>query len=262
MTTYHNWQLAIDNRIATLTLNRPKALNCLTPDTLHELRDISQMLNENRDVWAVILEAEGDHFSVGVDVKSIRGMVGQNEGAFRRNLRDLQDCLDAFEAIRQPTIGKISGYCIGGGLLLAMTCDFRIADETATFHLPELRLGIAVLMGTQRLTRVAGMANTKAMVLLAERFDAQQAMAYGILNDVVGQGELDDAVQHLAEKFLKLPPRTVSVAKRIIEEGDTLSLRKSQDLEINLQATLLNSPDFEEGVNAFFEKREAQFKGE
>jgi len=262
MTDYQNWTLDIDQQIATLTLNRAEQMNALTTETLHELRDIAISLRDNRDVWVIILQSAGEHFSAGVDVNHIQVMVGQDETAYRENLRDLQDCLDTFEALPQPIIAKIRGYCIGGGLLLACCCDFRVADESAMFHLPEVQLGIAVIMGTQRLTRIAGIPNTKEMVLLAERFDATKAQSYGLLNSLVESEELDELADDLAIRFTKLPPRTVSIAKQIINQGAIMPLSESQELEMDLQATLLDSPDFKEGVDAFFEKRASQFTGE
>lgn len=194
-------------------------------------------------------------------MSQIQEMVGQDEQAYRDNLRDLQDCLDTFENLPQPIIAEIRGYCIGGGLLLACCCDFRVADTTASFHLPEVQLGIAVIMGTQRLTRIAGIANTKEMVMMAERFTAEEAKAYGLLHNLVQPEELDQITEDFAIRLSQLPPRTVRIAKQIIDEGATMTLRESQDLEIELQATLLDSPDFAEGVSAFFEKRSASFTG-
>jgi len=262
MTDYENWILEIDQPIATLTLNRAEHMNSLTTDTLHELRDIAHELRDNRDVWVIILQSEGENFSVGVDVNQIQVMVGQDETAYRDNLRDLQDCLDTFESLPQPIIAKVKGYCIGGAVLLACCCDFRLADHSAMFHLPEVQLGIAVIMGTQRLTRIAGIANTKEMVMLAERFDAEKAETYGLLHHLIDADELDEFAEDLAIRFTKLPPRTIAIAKQIIDKGATMSLRDSQDLEIDLQATLLGSADFKEGVEAFFEKRSAHFTGE
>ena len=262
MTDYKNWILEIDRPIATLTLNRAEQMNSLTSDTLHELRDIAKSLHNNQDVWVIILQGAGEHFSVGVDVNQIQMMVGQDETAYQENLRDLQDCLDTFEALPQPIIAKLKGHCIGGGLLLACCCDFRVADDTVRFHLPEVQLGIAVIMGTQRLTRIAGIPNTKEMVMLAERFNAEKAKSYGLLHNLIDPEELDEVAEDLAIRFTKLPPRTVSIAKQIIDQGATMPLRESQDLEADLQASLLNSPDFKEGVDAFFEKRSAQFIGE
>lgn len=262
MTDYQNWLLDIDQHIATLTLNRAEKLNALTADTLHELRDISQHMAENPDVWVIILQAAGDHFSVGVDVNQIQAMVGQDETAYRDNLRDLQDCLDRFEGLPQPKIAKLKGHCIGGAVLLACCCDFRVADHSVNFHLPEVQLGIAVIMGTQRLTRIAGIPNTKEMILLAERFNADKANQYGLLNNLVTAEELDEVAEDIAIRLSQLPPRTVAIAKQIIDEGANLSLRASQDLEMDLQAGLLDSADFKEGVDSFFEKRSPSFTGE
>lgn len=261
MPTYHHWLITTDNHIATLTLNRPAALNLLTPETLYELRDIAHELRDNPDVWAVILQGAGDHFSAGVDVSTIGGMVGQEHAAYAANLRDLQDCLDEFEALPKPKIARIRGYCIGGGLLLTLCCDFRIADETAKFHLPEVKLGIAVIMGTQRITRLVGAAVAKEMILLAERFNADTAYRYGLLTKLVKEDELDDTVTQFADRFRHLPPRTLEVANTIIDKGAAMTLRESQELEIELQANLLTHPDFAEGVQAFFEKRPAKFVG-
>ncbi len=258
---YANWVLTIDEHIAALTLNRAEALNSITPETLRELRAITTEVRTNRDIWAVIVQGAGEHFSVGVDVRAIGTMIGQESAVYRSNLRDLQDCLDQFEALEKPTIASIRGHCIGGGLILALCCDFRIADETARFCLPEVRRGIPVVMGTQRVTAIAGKAATKTMVLLAEPFDAQQAFAYGLLHQVVPGGTLDAAVQTLANKFRTLPPRTVNAAKRIIDQGAEMSLRESQELEIELQEELLHTTDFAEAVAAFFEKRAPRFTG-
>ena len=147
-------------------------------------------------------------------------------------------------------------------MLLALCCDFRVASRRTIFSLPEVRLGIPVLWGTQRLTRVAGVAAAKEMILLGERFDASAAQAYGLVHKVVPPDELDITVATLAVKLQKLPPRTVGVAKRIINMGYRLSMRESQDLEIEAIAELTDSPDLREAIESFFEKRQPRFTGE
>lgn len=174
----------------------------------------------------------------------------------------MQRALDEFEALEKPTIAKLHGFCIGGGLLLALCCDFRVASQKTIFALPEVKLGIAVLMGTHRITRVAGMPTTKELILLGERFDAQTAQTYGLVHKVVPPDRLDAAVNTLAAKFRKLPPRTTGIAKRIINQGYHLSLRESQNLEIDAQAELLDSPDFREAVESYLERRQPRFTGE
>ena len=117
-------------------------------------------------------------------------------------------------------------------------------------------------MGTQRVTRVAGVAATKEMILLGKRFNARTAQAYGLLHSVVPPNELDAAVAALAERFQTLPPRTVGIAKRIIDVGHNLSMRDSQDLEIDAQAELFDSPDLREAIESYLEKRQPRFTGE
>lgn len=259
--TYQNWLFDIQDHVATITINRPKKLNSLSVDTLHELREISRELQNNIDVWCVVIQGMGDNFTAGVDVKQIGAMVGQDKAGFAESLRDLQDCIDQFEAISKPKIAKIKGHCIGGGVVLATCCDFRVADTTARFHVPEVQLGIGVIMGTQRITRICGIANTKEIIILAEPFDAQKAQSFGLLHRLAEPENLDAAVAVITKRICQLPPRTLSISNRIIDEGEKMSLRDSQELEINLQAELLDSPDLKEAIASFFEKRSPKFVG-
>lgn len=259
--SYHNWNLTHSERIATLTLKRPEALNTLTPQTLHELRAISQDLAARDDIWAVVVQSEGPHFSAGVDVSAIAGMIGPPAAEVRDNLRDLQGCLDAFEALPQMKIARLRGHCIGGGLILALCCDFRLADRSTRFQLPEVQLGIPVLMGTQRLTRVTSPAIAHQLILLAQPFDAAEAHHLGIVTQVTEPDALDDAVAKIAERLANLPPKTLQASRKIIDAGATMSLQDSQELEISEMLKLLGTDDFHEGVNAFREKRPPRFSG-
>lgn len=121
---------------------------------------------------------------------------------------------------------------------------------------------MAVLAGTQRITRVAGIAATKELVLLGKRLNAEAAYTYGLVHQVVPVDQLDTAINALADKFRKLLPRTVAIAKRIINQGQHLSLRESQNLEIDAQSELLDSPDFREALESYLEKRPPRFTGE
>jgi enoyl-CoA hydratase/carnithine racemase len=146
-------------------------------------------------------------------------------------------------------------------LLLALCCDFRIASQRTIFALPEVKLGIAVIMGTQRISRVVGTAAAKQLILLGDRFNAQTAQALGLVHKVVPPDQLDAAVASLANRFRRLPPRTIGAAKRILNAGYDLSLRDSEDLEIDAQAQLLHSQDLREAIASYLEKREPRFTG-
>lgn len=262
MTAYRHWRISTSDRITTLTLCRANTQNSLLAETLAELRDITAALRNDRDTWAVVVQGDGDHFSVGVDIGVIKQMPGQAEPEYRNGLRTMQAALDEFEALEKPTIAKLRGFCIGGGLLLALCCDFRIAAQRTYFSLPEVKLGLAVIMGTQRITRIAGPAAAKELVMLGERFDAATAHGHGLVHRVVPPAELDAAVEALAARFRRLPPRTVAIAKRIIDGGASMTLRESQDLEIDAQAELLGSVDLPEAIASYTERREPHFTGE
>ena len=199
-------------------------------------------------------------FLAGVDVSLIGDMIGQDYKAYQNNLRESQSVLDAFEALEKPTIAALRGYVVGGGMILALCCDFRIAADNAIFGLPEVKRSIGVIMGTQRITRTIGIAHTKELVMLGNNIKASRAYEMGLVNEVVPQDQLKERVRQFATQFLELPPLAVGLCKQIINEGQFLE-RAGQELEIEAQATLLNTADFKEAIASFFEKRKPVFKG-
>jgi len=266
MADYGHWQVEITEHIMTIILNVPdengKQMNILTAQTLHELRDIAGEISANEDVWAAIIEPAGDHFSAGIDIKLLEGMVNQDEAALREKITDWRDCLDAFANLKKPTIAKIRGHCIGTGLLLALGCDIRLADETARFQCPEVQLGITAMLGTYRIVEAVGITAAKELILLTSRFTPERARIIGLITDFVTPEHLDDAVVDVAMRFRRLPPRTVAAAKRLINESASRTLTESQATELDLQVELINSADFPEALKAFFEKRKPEFTGD
>jgi enoyl-CoA hydratase/carnithine racemase len=262
MTELQHWLYSAQDHIATLSLNRPEESNSLLLETFQELGEITKRVRDDKDIWVVIVEGKGKHFSIGVDLAVIHSIIDYPEGQFRENLLAMQQQLDAFEALEKPTIAKLHGFCLGGGLILALCCDFRIASDRTVIGLPEVKRGVAVIAGTQRVTRVVGVAAAKEMILLCRNLNASTAKEYGLVHKVVEPEELDKEAMSLAEKFLRLPPRTVGGAKRIINEGSNMTLRASQDLEIDVQAELIDSPDFKEAITSYLEDRPPVFVGE
>ena len=253
MDNYQNWHLGIEAGIARLTLGGAGPRHILNPEVLRELRTLSQAIRENPEVKVVLLSGADRTFCAGVDLRIIRQMVGQEREVFAETLRDLQDCLDAFEAIPQPIVAAIRGFCIGGGMILAACCDFRYADTRTVFSLPEVKRGIGVIMGAARVARLTGMTTAKEWMLLGDRIRPEQARERGFLNTVVAPKRLDEVAMETARKLAALPADAVRLNKRILDEGQLRSLRASQDLEIELQGELLNSPDFRAAIDGFFE---------
>lgn len=257
---YKHWLLEIKEKIAQLTLNRPEMKNRLDDTTLSELQEITQVLRDDPEVWVVILKSNGDTFSAGVDVNLIGSLVGQDEQIFKDNLLGLQVVLDEFEALEKPTIAAMQGAAIGGGLILALCCDFRIAADNVLFGFPEVKRSIGVIMGTQRITRTVGISHTKELVLLGNNINGERALWMGLINDLVPLQKLEEQAQKFAEQFLSLPPLAVGLSKKIIHEGQFME-RAGQDLEMEAQSKLLQTEDFKEAIASFFEKRKPVFKG-
>lgn len=258
--SYQHWNLKVDNHIAYLTLSRPDQKNRIDNTTLSELKAISESINQNDDVWVVLLQADGDCFSAGVDVKLIGAMMNQDDASYRSDLRAAQACLDTFESISKPMVAALQGYVIGGGMILALCCDFRIAADNVIFGLPEVKRSIGVIMGTQRITRTIGIAHTKELVMLGNNIDADRSLQMGLVNEVVPLDNLQSRSVDFAKQFLDLPPLAVGLCKKIINEGQFLD-RAGQDLEIDAQAALLKSDDFKEAITSFFEKRKPKYVG-
>lgn len=257
-----HWTRQQDNHIVTLTLNRAHALNTLTPEVLFELRELATELANDRSAWVVVLQSEGPHFSAGVDVNTIGQMQAQSTEELRANVIALQSCLDALEALPQLSVARLRGHCIGGGLIMALCCTFRVADDSARFWLPEVQLGIPVIMGTQRVTRTVGLPATRRLILLAQPMSADEALRVGLVDQVTAPEELDAAVQTLTARLASLPPLTLSRARDLIERGASMTLADSQALEVEAMLALQTTRDFAEGVRAFHEKRVARFVGE
>lgn len=259
--SYQHWILKVEGHLAYLTLNRPEKKNRIDGTTLAELKHITKVINEDSTIWAVVLQANGDCFSGGVDVSLIGGMMNQDYDTYKKNLKESQSCFDVFEALQKPTIAALHGFVIGGGVILALCCDFRIAAQNSVFVLPEVKRSIGVIMGTQRITNTIGIAHTKELVMLGKPINAERALEIGLVNQVVSLDELSEKASDFAKQFLELPPLAVGLCKKIINEGQFLE-RAGQDLEIEAQAAVLKSEDFKEAIASFFEKRKPNFKGQ
>jgi enoyl-CoA hydratase/carnithine racemase len=161
----------------------------------------------------------------------------------RRFIADMQRSVDEFESLGKPTIAKMNGFCLGGGLMLALCCDFRVASTRTVFGLPEVKLGLPILWGTRRITRLVSMPAAKEILYFGRRFKAEKALQYGLVHQVVAPDELDQSAVNMAKRLLDVPAKALELSKRIIHAGYDMTLRESQDLELEIVADLLASPE-------------------
>jgi enoyl-CoA hydratase len=257
---YENVTYQVEDGIATITIDRPKALNALNAKTLQELCAAAWQAGQDPSVGAVIVTGAGDKaFVAGADIKE---MVEFTPMQMKRFCLDGQGSLATLEELDKPVIAAINGFALGGGLELALACDVRIASERARMGLPEVSLGIIPgFGGTQRLPRLIGPGRAKELVMSADMVDAAKALEWGLVNAVVPPEQLTEAARSMAKRFMKNGPVAVALVKASVNNGIGIDLKRALFLEAELEATAFSTEDRREGMTAFIEKRKAGFKG-
>lgn len=257
---YVNLLVSVSERIATVTVNRPKSLNALNPATVRELSAAFAEIADRNDVGVVVLTGAGEKaFVAGADISEMRHFNAVQALEFALFG---QGVLERIERLPQPVIGAINGFALGGGCELAMACDILIAADTARFGQPEVNLGIIPgYGGTQRLPRLVGRNIAKEIVLTGEMITAQRAYEIGLVNRVVTQAELMGAARETAAKILSKGPVAVRTAKMAMNRGLDLDLSNACALEANAFAVGFSTADRAEGMAAFLEKRKPSFTG-
>jgi enoyl-CoA hydratase len=246
--------------VATITLNRPEALNAFSKDVIEEILCALEDVKSEENVRVVVLTGAGEKaFSAGADIKSMVGMTALK--ARELSLMGESLCL-ALESLEKPVIAAINGYALGGGLEVAMSCDFRIASENARMGQTEVNVGlIPGWGGTQRLTRLVGITKSKELIFTGKMIDAQTAEQLGILNMVTPADKLKETVRQFAQDLASKPPVALKVAKALINKGANIGLDSALALEREGFGVVASSEDLKEGVSAFIEKRKPVFKG-
>ena len=246
--------------IATITLNRPEALNAFSKEVVTEVLHVVEDARTDENIRVVILTGSGEKaFSAGADIKA---MIGMNALKARElSLMGEKLCV-AFENLEKPVIAALNGYALGGGLEVAMSCDIRIATETAKMGQTEVNIGlIPGWGGTQRLTRLVGPAKAKELVFSGRIIDAKSAEQLGIVNMVVPADKFKETIRQFALDLAAKAPVAVKVAKALINKGADMSLDSALELEREGFGVVASTEDLQEGVRAFTEKRKPAFKG-
>lgn len=249
-----------EDGIGTVTVNRPKSLNALNAAVYDELFHLFQEIEEDPEVWAVILTGSGDRaFIAGADVVEMKP---QNSVQIRSFIDKCRRASDRIESLSKPTIAAINGFALGGGCELAMCCDFRIATENSRFGQPEINLGlIPGGGGTQRLVRLVGMSRAKELIYTGDMIDAATALSMGLVNKVVPAADLIAEAKAFAGKLLSKSSLTLSLAKKAVQGSLEAGLSGGLDLEAQCFALCFDTEDKVEGISALLEKRKPRFKG-
>lgn len=247
-------------KIALVKLNRPESLNALNLKMLIELSQVIDQISADAEIGAMIITGQEKCFGAGADIKEVMSLNSPVEA--HSFFRTGEAMFNKLENLNKPTIAAISGPALGGGCELSLACDIRIADETARFGQPEIKIGVMPAGGgTQRLPRLVGVGRAKELLYSGDYIDAMEAYRIGLVNKVTSVELLLPEAKKMAAKFVARPSFALKMVKSAVTEGLNMDLRSALAYELRCFEALFSTEDQKEGMNAFVEKREPVFKG-
>ncbi len=258
--TYNSILFEIVDNIAIITINRPTSLNALNTEVLNEIFQVVASVAANEEIRVLILTGSGEKaFVAGADITELAGLNSLQAKSFAANGHKT---MAAIQNLAIPVIAAVNGFALGGGLELALSCDFIYASENAKFGLPEITLGlIPGFGGTQRLSRIIGKNRAKEMIFTGKMISAAEAAQLGIVNRVIPPQELMNEAQKTAGGITSRGKVSLNMAKQTINQGLDVDLATGCKMEIDAFALCVASEDAQEGTRAFLEKRKPDFKG-
>ncbi|MDO4662050.1 MAG: enoyl-CoA hydratase-related protein [Tissierellia bacterium] len=249
---YKNLLVEVDSSIATVKINRPKALNALNTETVKELSDCFEKIENDDSILAVILTGEGRSFVAGADIAEMSKMTPAQAKEFANAG---MSTFRKIEKLSKPVIAAVNGFALGGGCEISMSCDMRIASTKALFGQPEVGLGITPgFGGTQRLQRLIGQGNAKYLIYTAQNIKADKAYEMGLVQEVVEPEKLYDRAKEIATQIVKNAKAAVSYAKEAINTGNQVDIDSAMKVEENLFAMCFSTQDQKERMDKFLNK--------
>lgn len=257
---FQTLQYTEDGRVASIRLDRPKKKNALNGQMRLELETLFTEIAQKENIGAVIVTGGAEIFCAGADISEIQET--KSAEAAYKHAREFQLLFDKLEALPQPVIAAVSGYALGGGCEFTLACDFRIASDTARFGLPEIKIGaFPGGGGTQRLSRLIGLAKAKEMIYTGDPITSEQALAAGLVLKVVSRENLMAETNSFAGKLAALPRLALQASKVLINRSLEVDLTSGLELEARTFGALAHTHDLAEGTKAFLEKRKPNFTG-
>ena len=259
-------QVELNNHLLTITLNRPDMMNALNRDMTTALGEITESIPKESDVRVVLLQGAGDHFMAGGDLKEFQVMrenVSDSKAfakQFEEFVPEAQAPIRRLRSLRQPVLASVRGSAAGYGFSLMNACDMVIAADNAVFTIAYSRIGISPDGGSSwTLPRIVGYRRAFELMALSDRFDAATALQFGLVNRVVALSDLDEETASLAGRLVAAPAVAIGNTKQLLARSPGHNLEEQLAAEGGSFVECAAQPDFEEGLNAFLEKRPAKF---
>jgi methylglutaconyl-CoA hydratase len=245
--------------VAEIILNRPEVHNAFNDNMITELLKVFRKLHETREVRVVIFTGEGKSFCAGADLNWMKRV---KDYSFEENLReslDISELMYSIYSLPLPTIARVNGAAVGGGMGFVATCDIAVAASDARFSLSEVKLGLVPACISPYVIRKAGEGACREFMLTGERLTAEKAMRLGLVNEVVEPAELDSAVSGFVERLISSGPNAIAICKELLRKVPAMSLDEAKKMTAEAIANLRVSDEGQEGMKAFLEKRKPRW---
>jgi enoyl-CoA hydratase len=244
----------IENNVGYITLNRPDAYNALSTNLMEQLKFSLENFDCNEEVRCIVLQANGEHFSTGADIKEF-GKQTQNNDAIEYRAELTKSIHQLIPKLKKVIISSVKGYALAGGCGIALACDLVIASESALFSYPEINRGFVPAIVTPNLTKISHRKKAFEMLITGDRYPAIEVLAAGMINKVVPANKLEEETKKLAEKIVSHKPKSLAMTKQLFYETTDVGLIEGINYAKDFNIKMRKSDDFQQGVQQFLERK-------